>query len=108
MRQPFLSNFVGICEDFGEPAVLQRAGVLACFSQREWVEQEARMSEHEAQDKLTSAGTVKVAVDREAAPRFGVGTRWEVVTSSLESLWHGPYTMTLRPVDDGADGKGSR
>lgn len=66
------------------------------------------MSEHKTQRRLTSTGTVKVAVDREAAPPFVVGTTWEVVASSLESLWHGPYTITLRLVDDGEDERGSR
>jgi len=66
------------------------------------------MSTHKDQRELGSPGAVKVAVDRGTMPRFIAGSRWEVVASSLESLWHGPYTVTLRQVEDGGDERGSR
>ena len=61
------------------------------------------MSEHKDLLKTSLPATVKVAVDREAAPHFIVGAKWEVVATSLESLWHGPYAVTLRLVDDRDD-----
>jgi len=65
------------------------------------------MIEHKIQRKSSSTGTVKVAAERDAMPRFIAGSRWEVVASSLESLWHGPYTVTLRQIEDGGDERGS-
>jgi hypothetical protein len=66
------------------------------------------MTKHKVQRNPSSTGTVKVAADREAAPRFIAGSKWEVVASSLESLWHGPYTVTLRLVDDGSAERGTQ
>lgn len=49
--------------------------------------------------------TVNVRVAAEAAPRFNVGSRWEVVAASLDSLWEGAYTITLRMIEDEGDGR---
>jgi len=65
------------------------------------------MSENQEQPKLTSTCTLDVAVDREAAPHLGVGTKWEVVAPAVESVRHaGPHTVTLRPLTDGGDETG--
>ncbi len=66
------------------------------------------MSENTAQTKPKSTITVKVTVEREKMPCLMAGSRWEVVDSSLDSLWHGPYKITLRQVDDVSTGADSR
>jgi len=56
-------------------------------------------------EKDTKRSSVTVRVEAEQATRFNVGTRWEVVASSLESLWQGAYKVTLEEItaeDDGA------
>lgn len=48
---------------------------------------------------------VNVRVAAEAVSRFNVGTRWEVVAASLDSLWQGEaYTVTLREIEAERDG----
>ena len=58
-------------------------------------------SEKDTSDRLT----VHLRVEPEQANRLNVGTRWEVVASSLESLWQGAYKITLVevPAEDGAE-----
>ncbi|MDX2435920.1 MAG: hypothetical protein QNL88_02610 [Acidobacteriota bacterium] len=46
----------------------------------------------------TNRPTVNLRVDAELAPRLNVGTRWEVVASSLESLWQGAYKVRLKEI----------
>ena len=55
------------------------------------------MSEHTSES--AQRATVKVSVEPEKAPRFIVGTRWEVVASSLDSLWQGAHTVTLKEIE---------
>jgi hypothetical protein len=43
---------------------------------------------------------VTVTVESELAPRLNVGTRWEVVASSLSSLWERAYAVTLEEMSD--------
>ena len=64
------------------------------------------MTGREPEDQSARRPVVKVSVEREQAPQFGVGTRWEVAALSLESLWHGPYTVTLRQVEPRDDTTG--
>jgi outer membrane receptor for monomeric catechols len=49
--------------------------------------------------------TVNLRVEPEQANRLNIGTRWKVVASSLESLWHGAYKVTLEeiPAQDDAE-----
>lgn len=61
------------------------------------------MTGREPADQSARRSVVKVSVQREQAPQFGVATRWEVAAVSLESLWHGPYTVTLRQVEPPGD-----
>jgi len=58
-------------------------------------------SEGNVSDRLT----VNLRVEPEQATRLNVGTQWEVVASSLESLWHGAYKVTLEeiPAQDDAE-----
>lgn len=58
-------------------------------------------SEGNVSDRLT----VNLRVEPEQATRLNIGTRWEVVASSLESLWQGAYKITLEeiPAEDGAE-----
>ncbi len=58
------------------------------------------MTGRESSNQPARRVTVKVTVAPEVAPRFNIGTRWEVVASSLESLWQGQHTVTLERVDD--------
>ena len=44
--------------------------------------------------------TITVRVEPSSATQLPIGSRWEVVDSSLDSLWGGPCTVTLRRVDD--------
>jgi len=59
------------------------------------------VSDGNASDRLT----VTLRVEPEQANRLNIGTRWEVVASSLESLWQGAYKITLEeiPDEDGAE-----
>jgi len=60
------------------------------------------MPEHSSES--AQRATVKVSVAPEKAPRFIVGTRWEVVASSLDSLWQGAHTVTLEEIEtEGGD-----
>lgn len=57
------------------------------------------------EEKDTNRSTVQLRIEAGQATRFYVGTRWEVVASSLESLWQGAYKVTLKEItaedDDG-------
>lgn len=44
--------------------------------------------------------TITVRLEPSSSARLPVGSRWEVVASSPESLWEGPHTVTLRQIDD--------
>ncbi len=55
----------------------------------------------------TRRSTITIGVEREMAPRFAVGARREVDDSSLDSLWYGRSTVTLRRVEDGDDDEDS-
>ena len=66
------------------------------------------MSTHELTREPDPKATVKVSVKPEEVTALAVGSRWEVVSSSVPSLWHGPHTVTLRQVDNGGDERGSR
>jgi len=46
---------------------------------------------------------VKVRIAAEEAPRFSVGSTWKVVSTSLESLWQGWYTIALEETETGAE-----
>jgi len=50
------------------------------------------------EEKDTNRFTVHLRVEAEQATRLNVGTRWEVVASSLESLWQGAYKVTLKEI----------
>jgi hypothetical protein len=52
-----------------------------------------------ASEKDSNRPAINVRVESEKAPRFNVGTRWEVVASSLGSLWEGAYTVTFREIE---------
>ena len=66
------------------------------------------MSEQELTSEPVLKATVKLSVEPEKITKLAVGSRWEVVDSSLSSLRHGPHTVTLRQVDDGGDERASR
>jgi hypothetical protein len=48
------------------------------------------MTGREPANQSARRSVVKVSVERNQAPQFGVATGWEVEAVSLESLWHGP------------------
>ncbi len=48
----------------------------------------------------TETSTITVRVEPSSSTHLPIGSRWEVVDSSPDSLWGGPYTVTLRQVDD--------
>ena len=54
-------------------------------------------------EKDTDRDTISLRVEAEKANRFNVGTRWEVVASSPESLWLGAYSVTFKEIADEAD-----
>ena len=58
------------------------------------------MTEKESAHRSAGGDTVQVSVTPETAPRLRAGTRWEVVATSLDSLWNDRYTVTLRAVQD--------
>ena len=57
------------------------------------------MPEHERTTGPGAKARVTVSVKPEWAPRLGVGTRWEVVASSLGSLWDEVFTVTLEEIE---------
>ena len=46
-----------------------------------------------------SAPIIEVSVKVELVSQLGVGTRWEVVDASLDTLWNSTYSVTLKRVD---------
>ena len=44
--------------------------------------------------------TITVRLEPSGSTHLPVGSRWEVVDSSTDSLWGGPHTVTLRKIDD--------
>ena len=67
------------------------------------------MPERERINESARRAMVKVRIESEKASRFNIGTRWEVVESSPESLWQGAYSVTLKEIeaegDDSADSR---
>lgn len=57
------------------------------------------MADRDHTTEEAGSDVLKVRVDAESSTRLRTGTRWEVVASSLDSLWEGGYTVTLREVD---------
>lgn len=51
----------------------------------------------------TEKTTITVRVEPSSATQLPTGSRWEVVDSSADSLWGGPYTVTLRRIDDSTE-----
>ena len=60
------------------------------------------MPERERINQSARRAMVKVRIEPEKASQFNIGTRWEVVASSPESLWQGAYAVTLKEIE--ADG----
>ena len=49
-------------------------------------------------DRKPSRPSVSLRIDAEQVSRFNVGTRWEVVAASQESLWQGAHTITFKEI----------
>ncbi len=60
------------------------------------------MSEHELIREPVLKAAVEVRVEPAKVTKLAVGSRWEVVNSSLSSLGYGPHPVTLRQVENGA------
>lgn len=56
------------------------------------------MVERKQIDGSHKRATVFVRVESGTAPRLEIGSRWEVVAPSLDSLWAGAHTVTLRRI----------
>lgn len=56
------------------------------------------MEDCEPTSRSPGRDTVTVRVDPESSTHLRVGSRWEVVDSSLDSLWEGAYTVTLKEI----------
>jgi hypothetical protein len=48
--------------------------------------------------KETAPTTISVHIKAAEATRVRVGTRWEVIESSLGSLWEDTYTVELKEI----------
>ena len=57
------------------------------------------MADHDHSTEPPQREPVTVRVDAESSTRLRTGTRWEVVASSLDSLWEGAYTVMLRELE---------
>jgi hypothetical protein len=55
------------------------------------------MPEQERTGESDRRATVQLSVEPDNASRFNVGTRWEVVASSLDSLWQGAHPRITTP-----------
>ena len=53
--------------------------------------------------KETARPPITLRVEAEKISRFSVGTRWEVVASSVESLWGAQFTVTLKEIETAGD-----
>lgn len=58
------------------------------------------MADREHTTESPRTATVTVRVEPAASTRLRIGTRWEVVAASLDSLWQGAYTVTLQEIED--------
>jgi hypothetical protein len=54
--------------------------------------------------RSTGRKSIDVHVKTDVASEMTPGSRWVVVSSSLDSLWDTAYTVTLEEVADGVDG----
>lgn len=54
-------------------------------------------------DSTSKRPSVSLRVEPEQVFRFNVGTRWEVVAATQESLWQGAHTITFREITDEDD-----
>ena len=61
------------------------------------------MPERERINESARRAMVKVRIESEKASRFNIGTRWEVVASSPDSLWQGSYSVTLKEIEAEGD-----
>jgi len=59
------------------------------------------MKKKDPTGEKAGGATVTVRVEPEKAVRFNVGTRWEVVASSKESLWQAAHSITLKEIETG-------
>jgi len=60
-----------------------------------------------SEDSTSIRPSVSLRVEAEQVSRFNVGTRWEVVAASQESLWQGAHTITFREIVSKDDEKSS-
>jgi hypothetical protein len=58
-------------------------------------------------DRKPNRPSVSLRIEAEQVSRFNVGTRWEVVAASQESLWQGAHTITFREIVSKDDEKSS-
>lgn len=59
------------------------------------------MKKSEPNTGATRRSSVTVSVSPSSSTLLRVGTRWEVVASTLDTLWGGTHTVTLVPIEDG-------